>query len=274
LVVTPPHAPTHDDTLDPAAIARALAARGVALDCEVHARCASTNDLALAAWRAGRTDRFAIVADHQTGGRGRRGARWIAPPGDTLALTLGWPFALGADRLGGLPLTIGVAIVRALGTLGLSGLALKWPNDLLIGPAKAGGILVETITAPAGGTRAAIGVGLNVRGAVAMSAALGRPIADLSALGVALPPRAELLAAILAQCVRALEDFAIAGFAPWRERWLALHAWQGEHVAVRDALGVRLAGRAVGLAEDGALLVATPRGVQRVHSGEISLERA
>ena len=71
-----------------------------------------------------------------------------------------------------------------------------------------------------------------------------------------------------------LEQFAEQGFAPLRQEWMARHAHQGKAVTLSSGNGKTVAGRATGVAEDGALLLETARGVERFVSGELSLRAA
>src|SRR5436190_7695679 len=133
-------------------------------------RCASTNDVLLAANRPG----VLLIADEQTAGRGRRGRRWYSAPGAgltfSLSVKIGRPVA-------GLSLVAGVAAARALRALGVAQAALKWPNDLEVDGAKLGGILVETR-----GALAVIGIGIHCRRDAALEARLRRPTAALGQL--------------------------------------------------------------------------------------------
>jgi len=101
-----------------------------------------------------------VVADHQTAGRGRLAHRWEAPPGTALLVS----FVLEPNPL--LSLAAGVAAVEACG----SGVRLKWPNDLLLGARKVGGILVEATP-----TKAICGIGINLTWAPAGAAQLDQP---------------------------------------------------------------------------------------------------
>jgi len=101
-----------------------------------------------------------VVADHQTAGRGRLAHRWEAPPGTALLVS----FVLEPNPL--LSLAAGVAAVEACG----SGVRLKWPNDLLLGGRKVGGILVEATP-----TKAICGIGINLTWAPAGAAQLDQP---------------------------------------------------------------------------------------------------
>ena len=102
-----------------------------------------------------------IVADRQTAGRGSRGRRWLAAPGASLTFSVLLRFDGGLERLAGLSLAVGVAVVHALDSCGAAGILLKWPNDVLYDNAKLGGILVELQSAE-GGALAIIGIGLNL----------------------------------------------------------------------------------------------------------------
>jgi BirA family biotin operon repressor/biotin-[acetyl-CoA-carboxylase] ligase len=88
-----------------------------------------------------------VVADHQTGGRGRLDRRWDSPPGTALLVS----FVLRPNPV--LSLAAGVAAAQACG----GGVRLKWPNDLLLEGAKVGGILVEVTP-----TTAICGIGINL----------------------------------------------------------------------------------------------------------------
>ena len=103
-----------------------------------------------------------VLAEHQTGGRGRRGRAWIAPPGGAICLSLAWQYPdLPAD-LSALSLVVGVAAVNALASLGVAGVRLKWPNDLVTADGKLGGILIEMRAEAGGPVHLVVGLGSNV----------------------------------------------------------------------------------------------------------------
>lgn len=235
---------------------------------EVVPICESTNSLALDRARTGAPSGTTIASEIQTSGRGRRGNRWAAPPGGSIALSMIWRYPAASMPLSGLSLVAGLACLEALDGLGVPGAGLKWPNDLVAKGRKLGGILVEVA-----GTAAVVGVGINLRVPSAVTAGLAQPVIDLAALGR--PPGRNALAASLADALaRALAAFEALGFAAFREAWAARHALQGERVRVLPAGGAPVEGRAVGVAEDGALLVETARGVERFVSAEVSVRAA
>ncbi len=171
-----------------AAFERALQTRALGRPLHFHTRTRSTNDLALAAGRAGAPHGSLYVAETQDAGRGQRGRRWVAPPGRALLFSvLTRPTDVAPSDLGWIPLLAGLACAQAVeSVLAKSGaanggqLTLKWPNDIVIpdvrapGWRKLGGILCESVLgAPPNAANAAehssarnhvvIGIGLNIR---------------------------------------------------------------------------------------------------------------
>jgi BirA family biotin operon repressor/biotin-[acetyl-CoA-carboxylase] ligase len=260
------------DALDADAIRAALGDARAALRVEVLDECDSTNTVAAARARDGAPSGTTIACELQRAGRGRGGASWIAPRGAGLTFSVLWRFAAAATPLTGLPLVVGVACARALETLGARDVALKWPNDLVRGGAKLGGVLVEAQGDARGPLVAVIGIGLNVRLPEAARRRIGQPVADLG--GVAYGTRNALLARVLAALGDALARFEAEGFAPFRAEWQRRHAFQGARVQLLAPAGGAVDGVAAGVAEDGALLLDTGADVQRFYAGEVSLRAA
>jgi BirA family biotin operon repressor/biotin-[acetyl-CoA-carboxylase] ligase len=164
-----------------------------------------------------------------------------------------------------------VAAVRTLASVGVADVQLKWPNDLLHAGRKLGGILIELHGDGPGSTAAVIGIGLNVRLRTTLRDAIAQAATDVASISRQVPQRNRLLAATLIELAQVIEQFAEHGFAPLRQEWIARHAHQGKSVTLSSGDGKTIAGRAAGVAEDGALLVETARGVERFVSGELSL---
>ncbi|MFI9007441.1 biotin--[acetyl-CoA-carboxylase] ligase [Actinosynnema sp. NPDC053489] len=144
-------------TLDAAALRSALTGRYATVD--VVPETGSTNaDLRGAAVR-GAHDRTALLAERQTAGQGRRGRGWTSPTGGVYLSVLFRPTGVAPARLPWLTLLAGVALVRTAREFGVEA-TLKWPNDLLVGDAKAAGVLAEI--APGSGQAVVVGIGLNV----------------------------------------------------------------------------------------------------------------
>lgn len=261
------------DALDAAAIARRFARRHADLRLEVVDKCDSTNAQLIARATRGAPSGSALACELQRAGRGRRGASWYSDLGTGLTFSLLWRFDRGAAALGGLSLATGVACIRAFRALGVDEVALKWPNDLVRRDGKLGGILIELTGEALGPTAAVIGIGVNVRVRAHARRAIGQPVADLAAERAA-PPRNLLLGELLAALAAALPVFARQGFGAFRDEWLRHHAYHRRRVRVLVPPRRTIEGIATGVADDGALVVATRGGVERFHSAEVSLRGA
>jgi BirA family biotin operon repressor/biotin-[acetyl-CoA-carboxylase] ligase len=216
-------------------------------------------------------DPQALLAEHQSAGRGRHGRSWHSPFGANLYLSLAWTFPQWPAALTALPLATGVATAEALAELELPELRLKWPNDLWCGASKLGGILIEQRGEAGGACRVVIGLGLNVAMRSATTAHIGQPWTTLAEqLGTA-PSRNALAARILAQWVAMLERFTHEGFAPFAPGFRALDLLRNRGVVLTLPEG-ELAGVARGVDEDGALLVDAGDARRRILSGEVSLK--
>ena len=262
------------DWLDAAAVGALLGAQARHFRLELLDTCASTNTLMLERARAGAPSGSVIACELQSAGRGRRGNAWQSGLGDSLIFSLLWRFDKGAAGLSGLSLAAGVAAARSLAALGVEGVQLKWPNDLLHAGRKLGGILIELQGGAAGPAAAVIGIGLNLRLTESLRDAIAQPVTDIASIAAKLPRRNHLLAALLAELAQVLQLFAAQGFAPLREEWAARHAHQGKAATLSSGDGKSVSGRAVGVDQDGALLLETARGVERFLSGELSLRSA
>ena len=219
-----------------------------------------------------------LLAERQTGGRGRRGRAWASPLAAHLYLSLTRSFGGGLARLGGLSLVAGIAAAEALQALGVPGVRLKWPNDLVVEGdqgrgvlRKLGGLLVEGGGELGGPARAVVGLGLNVRMPAAFAAQIGQPWIDLATMCGQAPSRNTLAAALLARVLPALEEFDRDGLAPFLPRYAALDVLAGRTVTVQLHDGERH-GTASGIGSDGALRVRLDEGGEcAFHSGEVSV---
>lgn len=127
-------------------------------------RVRSTNDTAATLLKAEREEPFlAVFAEHQEGGRGRRGRAWSSPPGRGLLGTCALAYPPGFPSTPGIwPLLAALSVRAAIADLTGLAVSIKWPNDLLIGGKKVCGILTEWIPVRDGCVCLAIGAGTNV----------------------------------------------------------------------------------------------------------------
>jgi BirA family biotin operon repressor/biotin-[acetyl-CoA-carboxylase] ligase len=232
------------------------------LEVRWHASLPSTMDAAAALANAGAAHGVVVIADEQTQGRGRRGTTWASPTEAGLYFSfIARPAA--SRTLSLLTLAAGVAVREGIATAtGLSA-DLKWPNDLLVGKRKLAGILAEghALGTPEQGI--IIGVGVNVQPAAYPPDVRARATSLEDELGRRVD-RAVLLSEIL---ISLWDWLARLGQSPGD----ILQAWRA---ASPNAIGTRIEwegrnGVTDGIDDDGALLVKTPSGIERVIAGEL-----
>jgi BirA family biotin operon repressor/biotin-[acetyl-CoA-carboxylase] ligase len=233
------------------------------VEVRVVGRCTSTNSLLLAEKSAAR---ILLAAEEQTAGRGRHGRSWESAAGADVTFSLSCPVRRPPRELASLSLVAAVAAVKALRALGVGAASVKWPNDLLAGGAKLGGILVET-RAEGGAARAVFGFGINCLRRPGLERRLRRPVAALEQF--ARLSRTRVIGAIARSLLAALERFEAEGFAGARAEWEAMDAHAGQRIRLRLANGRSISGIGAGLAADGALRLLTRGGEKSVHSGRI-----
>jgi BirA family biotin operon repressor/biotin-[acetyl-CoA-carboxylase] ligase len=238
---------------------------------EVIDECSSTNTELTGRAKAGAAHGTVLVCEHQSAGRGRRGNTWVSTVCGSVTFSVLWRFSREARQLAGLSLAVAVGVAEALEKLGTRGVTVKWPNDLLYRGGKLGGILIETAGDAEGATAAVIGVGVNMRLGAATRERIGQPAADIAASVATMPRRAAVLAGVLSSLAASLALFSREGLAPFRHAWLERHAWQGRRVVLSQADRRVAEGEVVGIAEDGALELASDREIRRFHNGELSL---
>ncbi|HSG32917.1 MAG TPA: biotin--[acetyl-CoA-carboxylase] ligase [Sphingomonadaceae bacterium] len=203
-----------------------------------------------------------LVADHQTGGRGRLGRQWEGGAGNFMGSTVVRLNGRGATAPG-LALAAGLAVYETvLPRLNTPGeLKLKWPNDLLLTGAKLAGILMEREA-----DAVVIGVGVNLAHAPRVP---GRATVSLSEFGP--PPDRDQFAHDLAlQFEREVADWRRYGIDSIIPRWLAAAHANGAAISVTEGDGSRIEGTFAGLEGDGALRLRLADGTMRViHAGDV-----
>jgi BirA family biotin operon repressor/biotin-[acetyl-CoA-carboxylase] ligase len=246
----------------------------------------SSNTVLLQRAALGATSGSVLAAEWQSAGRGRLGRTWHSGLGNALTFSLLWRFKFGLSALSGLSLAVGVAMMRALVKLGVNGIGLKWPNDLLtLAPnpsahnltrpqGKMAGILIEAQGDMLGPSLVVIGIGMNLRLPKEIVQRIDQPVSDLAQVMAELPERNRLLAMLLQELADALVLFAAQGFAPFRAEWESYHVYQNRKVKMLLPDSTEVSGIVRGLTDAGALRVETSQGVKVFNAGEISLREA
>jgi BirA family transcriptional regulator, biotin operon repressor / biotin---[acetyl-CoA-carboxylase] ligase len=219
----------------------------------------------------------ALLAEQQTGGRGRRGKTWVSPLASNLYLSIARRFQTDIRQLGGLSVVVGIAACEALHALGYPQIRLKWPNDLLVvrttGLHKLAGILVES-NMPATHPGVVIGLGVNLRINHVQASAIDQPWTALAALPGAMPSRNTLAATLLAHLLPAIQLFDQHGLQPFLQRYAALDVLCGKRLDIQQH-GRVWSGLAMGIHHDGALQIQDDAGEMRLlHAGEVSVRAA
>ena len=216
-----------------------------------------------------------VVAHVQTHGKGRRGRTWVSQLGASLTFSLLWRFQCGAAALSGLSLAVGVALIRALKSLGVNDAQLKWPNDVLVTenntPKKLAGILIELQGDLEGPSAAVIGVGFNLNLPDKVLSSIDQSAIDLASVSTSPINQSALLGVLLKHLADVLSSFEQHGFVGLRDEWLGYHAYENKPVRMLLPNGTEVVGLVKSVADDGILLVETALGLQRFSAGEISL---
>src|SRR6201997_1414473 len=235
---------------------------------EVLDETGSTNSDLLARAAAGEDiDRVALIAEHQTAGRGRMGRAWSDAVRAQIALSVGIrPGDVPIDHWGWLPLAAGVAVVDTVAAEGGVHAGLKWPNDVMVADRKLAGILAE-VASPK--THVVIGIGLNV---TLTAEEAGDPAAtSLLDLGVVAPDRDRLIRRLLSELGSRIDDWRVAGglddklVADYRARSMTI----GSQVRAVLPGNRTLVGAARGIDGEGRLVVDSAGETVAVSAGDI-----
>jgi len=237
----------------------------------------SSNTLLLQRASQGAPSGSVLAIEWQSKGQGRQGRLWYSGLGNSLTFSMLWRFDCGLSGLSGLSLVIGVAMMRALKKLGIEGATLKWPNDVMAAGGKVAGILIEAQGDMLGPSAVVIGIGLNLALPHAERQKIDQPVCDLLQLTDTLPERNVLLATILCELVRVLNEFTELGFAGLRDEWENNNLYQNQKIQLSLPDGKRVEGFVRGVNLEGALSVEqinhenNTREIRFFHAGEISI---
>lgn len=226
----------------------------------------STNDRLLETIKSGSdVHRCVCAAYSQTAGRGRQGRKWDNRSGECLMFSVGYTFEKTQAQLGSLALVVALACRNALFSLGCP-VQIKWPNDLVVGLDKLGGILIETVRRN-NQTHAVIGIGINfvvpkdIKNATSIQTICHHKITASALLG-----------RILSELDMVLPRFAEHGFLPFQADYEASHRDAHQHIfLIQTDNNIHLEGTVNGISNEGELLLYDGLREHRIVSGETSL---
>ena len=258
------------DVLLPGEISRALPTSVLGRGEIVHLReTSSTNVEAKAIAESGADDGTVVVAETQTGGKGRLTRSWFSPHGNGLYVSVILRPAILPTEALKIPLMTAVAVAGTVGAMGVENPTIKWPNDILVGGRKIAGILTEISTQPDAVDYVIVGVGINVNTEQFPD--------ELEAIATSIfmetgAPATRL--AVLREYLTRLEEFytlfTTGGFDPVMARWKELTSVEGRRIAVHT-VREHYEGEVEKVDADGALILRDDEGVvHRVLSGDVT----
>ena len=264
--------PAHDsDVLDTTALQQLLTTQEFGRTVYILPSTTSTNDIVKDLAQHGAPEGTAVVAEHQTQGRGRHGRCFVSPAGVGIYVSLLVRPQADTQRLPQLTLAVAVATAEALAEYSALPVRLKWPNDVEVSGKKVAGILCEAVLNPIATPLVIIGIGINVNTALEQfPPELHQHVTSLALAAGHTWARLPLLALLLAHLERLYRAFQQGNIAPIRQRWLHYGGQMiGRQVrfAPEPSAGV---GTVMDLDEHGALLVQNADGIQhRLIAGEV-----
>ncbi|RON21118.1 biotin--[acetyl-CoA-carboxylase] ligase [Pseudomonas brassicacearum] len=228
----------------------------------------STNAEALRAIERGQAAPFLVLAERQTAGRGRRGRKWVSPFAENVYYSLVLRIDGGMRQLEGLSLVVGLAVMQTLRALGVPGVGLKWPNDVLVGQKKIAGILLELVGDPADVCHVVLGVGINVN--MQMTEEVDQLWTSMRLESGRAFDRNHLVSKLGLVLQEYLARHQLDGFSSIQSEWEQNHIWQGRAVSLIAGVS-QIDGEVLGIDSQGALRLKV-NGVEKVFSGgELSL---
>ncbi len=213
------------------------------------------------------------LAEYQEKGRGRRGRQWYSPFGTNLYLSMYWNLEAGIAGSMGLSLVVGIAVIDALESLGISGVKLKWPNDLYFKDKKLAGILVEMSGQAGGAANLVIGMGMNLSMQSNDSELIDQPWSALSeVIEGKLIDRNQLAVEIIDHWNWVLAEYESKGMSGFVARWNKLDNFIDRPVKLLMG-NKEVHGIDKGIDSRGAIIIETERGIESYIGGEISLRK-
>lgn len=246
--------------LDAKAIQRVLTTTTLGRTLHVLDITASTNTLAARLAQEDAPHGTVVVAESQSAGRGRLGRHWYSPPGKNLYCSVLLRTPVTRERLGRwlswTPLMAALAAARAIHTVAGLSPSIKWPNDVLLGNRKVGGVLCESGDLNSAAPYVVVGLGLNVNiQAIEFPDELREIATSLAAEAQRQFDRAVLLAAFLSDLEARCESFLAGHEADVHREYGRQCSTVGRRVRVELAHGERVEGLADSIQQDGSLRV-------------------
>ena len=252
------------DAIDNKALLAQLTKNHIEKPLHYHFTSASTNQLA-------RENKYPsiYISDYQFAGKGRRKKQWLTPLAQSIALSISHDFNFSLQKLTGLNIAIGVAIINTANYFACHHLGLKWPNDVLAIKGKVAGILIEA----SGNTqncRAIIGIGLNWNIRQELLDSIEQDCCNIEINTVS---RTEFIAQLIIQVDKVLSEFTDHGLRNLLPKWQSCDLFAGHNINILQNDTIKTA-QYIGVNLDGALDVKIDGHAQTIASGEVSIRKS
>ena len=227
----------------------------------------STNAEAARRIDAGKRENWVLITTAQTAGRGRRGRVWLSPQDAGIYMSLVYRFNVSAENLQSLSLLTAISLHESLSQLGVEGLQLKWPNDLLHGKKKLAGILLDLRTCQTE-TYMVFGIGINTNLPSSVMAQVDRPVTDINTIYASPIEGTAIVASLINRLSENLNIFLKYGFASFKGSWNKLDCYLGADIVIQNG-ETRVTGKSAGVDEQGGLLLQSSSGSRTINGGEL-----
>jgi BirA family biotin operon repressor/biotin-[acetyl-CoA-carboxylase] ligase len=219
-----------------------------------------------------KTGEFSLVlAEMQTAGKGRRGRQWVSPYAANIYMSVLWPLQRPLQESGMLSPILAISMLTALEEMGVTGLRLKWPNDIYCHNKKLAGLLIECSGEISGGCKMVIGMGVNVFMSQFDNIDIDQQWTDMcSNTQGSQYSRNDVAAKLTNNAVSALIQFENNTFQDLVEAWSQWDMMKDKQVELHSAKAIKL-GVARGIDSGGCLLLETSSGVEKISVGDVSL---
>ena len=265
-----PHRRSAGSLLEVNRVRDGLAADRLGTEFHYFAEIDSTNTYARRLAEQGAREGGLVIAESQTGGRGRRGKRWVSPANVNLYFSVVLRPKLAPARAPLITLMAAVALAETLQWFLPVPPVIKWPNDILVDGRKLAGILTEASCGTEQVDFVILGIGVNVNYSLdLMPEEIRQGATSISIVRQKTISREDFLRRLIQHLDRCYGEIEENGFAPLAPRWEAYFGLRGQRVRI-ELLDEVMVGTAKGIDEDGALLLEDDhRELQRVIAGDV-----
>ncbi|MBX9587188.1 MAG: bifunctional biotin--[acetyl-CoA-carboxylase] ligase/biotin operon repressor BirA [Gammaproteobacteria bacterium] len=229
----------------------------------------STNNYMLQKLKQAKPSGSLVISEHQTAGRGRLGRTWHSPYAANIYLALYWHFDRDTTEISGLSQVITTSVVTALEQNNVTGLCLKWPNDIYHNDKKLAGVLVDMIAESHSATDTVIGVSLNIS-MHTKDDVIDQPWTDIHTITDRFPDRNKITSTLLDSIYSDIQVFAQKGFEPFAKRWSENDCLANNAIIASNGQQT-IEGIARGVGSFGELLIETSEGIVPFLNGSVKI---